>query len=68
MGLLGSKAAIDAASKQSKLTEEDKQWLKDNFESSTCASNGNYCLKGCKYLKGSECQRMINRKKTNNND
>lgn len=65
MGHLGSKAAIDAAVKKLTITEEEKQLINDKFESNKiCSTNGTYCLKGCKFSEGSDCQRLIN-KKTN---
>lgn len=63
MGFLGSKAAIDAAVKKNVITEEEKQLIEDKFDSSLiCSSNGTYCLKGCKFKEGSDCQRLINKK------
>ncbi len=66
MGILGSKRAIDAACKNTVITEEEKQFINDNFEKTICAANGTYCIKGCTYDKGTECQRLLNKKNINN--
>lgn len=65
MGFLGSKGAIDAACKKNIVTEEEKQLIDEKFDKTlVCCSNGTYCLKGCGYSEGKECQRMINKKTT----
>jgi hypothetical protein len=66
MGFLGSKAAINAAAEKQKRTEEDKQFIRDNFEEDKiCSANGTYCVKGCTYKEGGECQRLLNKRQKN---